>query len=106
MFAVFYYWGVDEKLIPRRNAVDVDFHGVDFHGAEFASEEAFRGGGIAPGLNEDIEHNASLIDVAPQRVLHALDPDEDFVDVPFVAWSRTASASAPAVGETRREFLR
>ena len=42
-------------------------------------EEALRGVGIAPGLNEDVEHNAILIDGAPEVMLHALDPDEDFV---------------------------
>jgi hypothetical protein len=59
--------------------------------------------GIAPGLNQDIEHNAMLIDGAPKAVLHALDPDEDFVHVPFVAWSRPASSQP--IGETRGEFL-
>src|SRR4051794_25828118 len=36
------------------------------------SEEALRSGGIAPGLNQNIEHNAILIDSAPEIVLHAL----------------------------------
>jgi HAD superfamily hydrolase (TIGR01509 family) len=66
-------------------------------------EEALRRLGIAPGLNQDIEHNAILIDGAPEIVLHALDPDEDFVHVPLVARSRPASPQA--VGETRGEFL-
>ena len=44
-------------------------------------EEALCGGGIPPGLNEDVEHNAILIDGAPEVVLHALDPDEDFVSM-------------------------
>jgi hypothetical protein len=47
-------------------------------------EEALRGVGIAMGLNEDVEHNAILIDGAPEIVLHALDADEDFVHVPLV----------------------
>ena len=66
-------------------------------------EEALRGVGIAPGLNEDVEHNAILIDGAPEIVLHALDPDEDFVHVPLIPWPRPAAAQA--VGETRTEFL-
>jgi hypothetical protein len=66
-------------------------------------EEALRRVGITPGLNEDVENNAILVDGAPQIVLHALDPDEDFVHVPFV--SRAAPAAAQAVGETRSEFL-
>jgi hypothetical protein len=28
-------------------------------------------------MNEDVAHNAILIDGAPEIVLHALDPDED-----------------------------
>ena len=66
-------------------------------------EEALGGVGIAPGLNEDVEHNAILIDGAPEVMLHALDPDEDFVQVPLVPWPRPAAAQA--VGETRTEFL-
>ena len=34
-------------------------------------EEALRGVGIAPGLNEDVEHDAILIDGTPEIVLHA-----------------------------------
>jgi hypothetical protein len=67
------------------------------------SEEAHCGTGVAPGLNQDIEHNAMLIDGAPKVVLHALDPDEDFIQVPLVAWLRPP-ASQP-IRETRGEFL-
>src|SRR3984957_2970760 len=41
--------------------------------------------GITPGLNEDVEHNTILIDSAPKIVLNALDPDKDFVYMPFVS---------------------
>ena len=53
-------------------------------------KEALRRVGIAPGLNKNIEHDTILIDGTPEIVLHALDPDEDFVHVPLVAWPRTA----------------
>src|ERR1700722_2523801 len=43
------------------------------------------------------------MDGAPEVLLHALDPDEDFVHVPLVPWPRPAAAQA--VGETRTEFL-
>jgi hypothetical protein len=46
--------------------------------------------GIAPGLNENIEHDTILIDGTPEMVLHALDPDEDFVHVPLVPRPRPA----------------
>jgi hypothetical protein len=67
------------------------------------SEEALCGVGIAPGLNEDVEDNTILIDGAPEIMLHALNPDDDFVDVPFVAWSRPAASQA--IGEIRGKFL-
>jgi hypothetical protein len=66
-------------------------------------EEALGGVGIAPGLNEDVEHNAILIDSAPEVMLHSLDPNEDFVQVPLAPWPRPTAAQA--VGETRTEFL-
>ena len=49
-----------------------------------SSEEALCCFGIPPRLNEYVEHNALLIDGAPQIVLHSLDPDKHFVD--FVLW--------------------
>ena len=49
------------------------------------SEETLCCFGIPPWLNEDVEHNAVLIHGAPQIVLHSLDLDEDFVEVPFVS---------------------
>jgi hypothetical protein len=66
-------------------------------------EEALRGVGIVPGLNEDVEHNAILIDGTPEIALHASDSDEDLVHVPLVPWPRPAAAQA--VSETRAEFL-
>ena len=49
-------------------------------------EEPFRSGPIASSLNQDVEHNAILIDRAPKVVLHALDPDEHLIEVPLVSW--------------------
>ena len=59
--------------------------------AKRTPEEALRGVGIAPGLNEDVEHNAIVIDGAPEVMLHALDPDEDFVHVALVPWRQPAA---------------
>jgi hypothetical protein len=39
-------------------------------------EEPLCSVGIAPRLNQDVAHNAILIDRAPEIVLHALDPNE------------------------------
>ncbi|HUN40245.1 MAG TPA: hypothetical protein VMU81_08155 [Acetobacteraceae bacterium] len=65
-------------------------------------EEALRGVGIAPGLNEDVEHDAILSDGTPEIVLHALDADEDIVHVPLVPRPGPATQ---AVGKTCGEFL-
>jgi hypothetical protein len=67
------------------------------------SEKALCGVGIAPCLHEDVEHNTILIDGTPEIVLHALDPDEHFVHVPPVAWSRPPASHA--ISETRGKFL-
>ena len=61
-------------------------------------EEALRGVGVAPGLNEDVEHDAILIDGAPEIVLHALDPDEDLASCP-------GESSPPGAPRTVREAL-
>ena len=37
-------------------------------------EEALCGAGIAPDLDQDVEHNAMLIHRPPKIMLHALDP--------------------------------
>jgi hypothetical protein len=66
-------------------------------------KEALRRVGIAPGLNENVEHDAILINGTPEIVLHALDPDEDFVHVPLVPWPWPASTQAGS--ETCSEFL-
>ena len=58
-------------------------------------EEALGGIGIAPVLNEDVEHNTVLIHGTPEIVLHALDPDEHLVEVPLV----------PGRGRRRRRQL-
>ena len=41
--------------------------------AQKLPEEVLRGIGIAPGLNEDVEHNASRIDGVPEVMPHALE---------------------------------
>jgi hypothetical protein len=55
------------------------------------SKEAFGGFAIPPWLNEDVEHDAVLIHGTPQIMLHALDPNEHFIKVPFVAGPRPAA---------------
>src|SRR5271166_3524946 len=50
-----------------------------------------------------VEHNALLIHGAPQMVLHSLDPDEHFVEVPFVSWP--GPAAAQTAGKCLAELL-
>ena len=66
-------------------------------------EEALGGFRIAPFLNQDIQYNTILINSAPEIVLHALDPNEHLVQVPFISWPWPASTQA--IGESRAEFL-
>ena len=66
-------------------------------------EEAFRCLAIAPGLDQDVEYDAILVDGAPEVVLQALGADEDLVQVPLVA--RSWPTLPQAVGETRSELL-
>jgi hypothetical protein len=49
-----------------------------------------------PGLSQNVQHNAILIDRALKTMLHALDADKDLVHVPLVPWSppRRRSRSA------------
>ena len=55
-------------------------------------EKALRGLGVTAWLNQDVEHNPILVDGAPEVVLDTLDPDENLIQVPFIAWPWTAAA--------------
>ena len=66
-------------------------------------EEALRRLGIAPSLNQNVEHNAVLIDGPPEIMLYSQDANEDFVHVPLIAGSWPTPTQS--VGETRCEFL-
>ena len=39
---------------------------------------------IAPALDQDVEHDAMLVDRAPEVVQHAVDPQEHLIKVPGV----------------------
>src|ERR1700683_5066563 len=54
-------------------------------------------------LNQNVEHDTILIDGAPEIVLHAADPDKDFVHVPLVPWPWPAASHV--VGKALAEFL-
>jgi len=67
------------------------------------AKEALRGVGIPPWLNEDVEHDAVLIDRSPKIMPHALDPDEHLIKVPLVTGSW--SAAAQVIGKALCEFF-
>ena len=49
-------------------------------------------------------HNPILVDGAPEVVLNTVDPDENLIHVPFIAWP-WPPAAAQAIGECRGKFL-
>jgi hypothetical protein len=52
-------------------------------GSQPTSEELLRGFGVPSRLSEDVEHDTVLIHRAPKIVLHASDPDELPLTMPF-----------------------
>jgi hypothetical protein len=40
---------------------------------------------ITPRLDEDVDHGTMLVDGSPEIMLHAVDLEKDFIQVPFVA---------------------
>jgi hypothetical protein len=75
---------LSDAMAPQR--VGHDHPGYILQTLQKLLAEALRGVGIAPGLNEDVEHNALPIDGTPEILLHASDSDEDLVHVPLVPW--------------------
>lgn len=69
------------------------------------AHQAFGRLGVSPALDENVEHEAILIDGAPKPVLFASDADDDLVQMPFVA-EAAYGLLAKRVGELPSEFLR
>ena len=77
------------KHLTLRHSVASQFVGDDhprliLQSPQQPLEEALGSSRIAPLLNQDIQRNAMLINSAPEIVLHALDTNEDLVQMPFV----------------------
>ena len=51
-------------------------------------EEPLGSGAVSSVLHQNIQHDAMLIDGAPQVVLHAPDADEHFIEMPSIPWPR------------------
>ena len=73
-------------MIITRGGVTADFKSF------FMSRCAAR---VSSALEQDVEHEAGLIDGAPQPGLLSRDGDNDFVQMPFVAASGRALADLP-----------
>jgi hypothetical protein len=71
--------------------------------ADFRSLLMRRSAGVSSTLDQDVEHEAILIDPAPKPVLLAGDRDDDLIHMPFVAAS--GRALADAIGERLAELL-
>ena len=67
-----------------------------------ALEETLRRARIAAALHQDIEYDPVLVNGAPQEVQLARDPNEHFIEVPFVAWP--GSPPPHLVGEACAEL--
>src|SRR5580704_11178411 len=51
---------------------------------------------VPSALNQDLEDLALMIDRAPQIHMRAGDPDDHFVEMPAITWSRTAPPQSPS----------
>ena len=68
-----------------------------------SSKESLCGGLIAARLKQDVDHVAVLIHGTPQVLLLAVDPDEDFIQVPDVAEATPTPLQSPGI--VRAELL-
>ena len=94
------------RELAFRHAVAPQFVGHDrprhiLQSLHQTSEETSGRIGVATFLNRDVEHDAILIHGAPKIVLHTVDPDEHFVEVPLVPgpWPSAAQAVCKALAE-------
>src|ERR1700751_4658136 len=69
---------------------------------EELAEQAFGGLLVASALDENIENEAVLVDGTPQPMLLPGNPDDNLIEVPFVATARRAPTDA--IGEFSAEF--
>jgi hypothetical protein len=95
------------KQVSSSHAITPEFVGHDdspfvLRSDEQPSEETLRRLAIATALNQDIKHDTMLVHGAPKIMKDTVDPDEHFIEKPFVTRSGT-SASNP-LREARAKF--
>ena len=91
-----------EAAVGRRVAAQLVRHQTSWRTASPFQElpaEAFRRVSITPGLHQNVDHIAVLVDGPPEILLMPLKIDEEFVQVPGVAHRPTA---APRRARIRR----
>jgi hypothetical protein len=69
---------------------------------EQSSEEPLRRLAIATALNQDIERDTALVNGAPKIMKDTVDPDEHFIEKPFVP--RLGASASDPFREARAEF--
>lgn len=73
-----------------------------FQSRQQTLEEALRCRRIPPVLHQDVEHDAVLVDCAPEVMQRAADPQIHLIEVPDVAW--LGPPSAELAGEVGAEL--
>jgi hypothetical protein len=79
---------------PFRGGIAAQFVGNDYartppRGPQQLAEEPHCREAVALGLHKNIDNNAVLIHGSPEIMPHAIDVEEDFVQMPFVAGTGT-----------------
>src|SRR5215472_9434211 len=86
--------GIAAQLVGNDNTRDIP------HPLEQLTEELSRRSLIAPGLHEDIEHFALLIDRAPKILQPTVDANEHLIEMPSIAESSATRTNPLAVDRT------
>ena len=95
--------------LPLRRAIGAQLVG-DHHTRRTAlpfqdlAHQTFRSLGIAATLHQHVENKAVLIDGPPKPVLLAVNADEGFIEIPFVA-KLSGRSSPDFIGKAPTEFL-
>jgi hypothetical protein len=95
------------KKLSSSHAVAPQFVGHDHFGLVLKpdkqpSEGTSRRFAIATALNQDIEHDTVLVHRAPELMKDAVNPNEHFIEIPFI--TRLWPATPDAFREARAEF--
>jgi hypothetical protein len=65
---------------------------------EELAEELLGGTLVPPALHQDIEHSPILIHSPPEIMALPIDREEDFIQMPLVAWPRASASELIGIG--------